>query len=49
MILYEVTAWKEEDECNFSPCTTYREAVELGQKYYPSGYDIEAIDTDEMD
>jgi len=47
MILYQITPWKEEDDCNFSPFTSYKEAQETGNEFYPKGYDIEEIDTDE--
>lgn len=47
MILYKVISWKEEEECNFSPSLSFREAQELGDTYYPDGYDIEEIDTEE--
>lgn len=49
MILYKPIAWKAEEECNFSPCRTYKEAKELGDEYYLCGYDIEEIDTEEED
>lgn len=48
MMLYRPVPYKDEDDLEFSPSTSYREAVEIGNEYYPEGYDIEEIDTDEM-
>ena len=47
MILYVPVPYKEEDECNFSPCTSYLEAKGLGEEFYQEGYDIEEVDTEE--
>lgn len=48
MILYKLIPWAKEDEdIDFSPCTSWREAQELGNTYFPKGYDIEEIDTEE--
>lgn len=44
MTMYRLTAWKEEEECNFSDFTSYREAQNYGEEYYPSGYDIETVE-----
>lgn len=49
MILYRPVAWKDDEECDFSPIYSYREAQELGEEYYPSGYDVEECDTEEED
>lgn len=49
MILYKITPWKEKDDCNISPFTRYREAQEVAEVIYPEGYDIEEIDTDDLE
>lgn len=50
MILYKLIPWAKEDEdIDFSPFIRYFEAKEVGDKYFPKGYDIEEIDTDEED
>ena len=46
-VMYQVRAWKENDELDLLPCLTYAEAREVGNHYYPEGYDIEEIDLDE--
>lgn len=46
MILYKVIPYKEEEDCNFSPCRTYFEAMELGKEFYPNGFDIIRVDSD---
>lgn len=42
-MLYKVVPWIDADDLDFSPCTTYKEAKELGDLFYPEGYDIEEI------
>ena len=48
-VLYQVKAWKEKDDLNLSPCLTYAEAKEEGNTFYPEGYDIEEIYSEEME
>lgn len=47
MILYNVIPWIEANELNLGPCRTYAEAREIGNTFYPEGYDIEEFDTEE--
>jgi len=49
MILYRPVAWKEEEAYDFSFMRGYFEAMEIGKEYFPSGFDIEELDTDEED
>lgn len=44
--MYRLTAWKEDEECNFSDFTAYNEAKEYGNEFYPGGYDIETVEED---
>ena len=47
-ILYEVVPYKDEDKgTDLGYFHNYREAVEMGNEYFPDGYDIEEIDMDE--
>ena len=48
MTLYRVIPWKEEDDCDFSLCTSWAEAKELGDEYYPEGYDVESVDPEDL-
>lgn len=47
MFLYRPVAWKENEECHFSFLFSHKEARDLGAEFYPSGYDLEYIDTED--
>ena len=49
MMLYRPVAWKEEEAHDFAFLPGYSDAMELGNEYFPSGFDIEEYDTDEED
>lgn len=49
MILYRPIAWKESEEQDVGYGTSYQDAKEYGCQIYPSGFDIEEVDTDEWE
>ena len=49
MILYRTKAIKASEELDLNDTAFYGEAIEDGNKYYPGGFEIYSIDTDNLD
>jgi hypothetical protein len=44
-MVYIVKCWRESEDLDLLPCSTYQEALEVGREYYNEfGFDVEEVE-----